>query len=502
MNLKLDRVPGGRATVLATCLALAVVVCGAVAWLAMPDRGGGEAGGPTPVRTIEVLSPADATITPTPPAPETSYRLVFQEFGATEDKIWRVSPQDPTNREQLATIQHRENWSVKPSLSPDSRFIAYISVPEGAIDPGYQGELFMLDLKLQETTLVYRGVDQRFRPLWTEDSRLLYARRLFGMETYILQISVERKPAPDETATPSPSPSPSPTETPISGETLPPTPEGETPSPTPTTTPPEDPVRTILQAHMGSVLTFIPVGFADDGKSMYYVQVQGGTGGGTLVFAYAPATTQGIAEELAKATPTPTPPPPPPPDAPPETPIPTPVRTTYIVQLSDQIARDYDLSPDRKRMSFLAPGLVEGQFVLRSFVTDLVGRTVSPVPTEGLPPGDHFRPLWHPDGNRLAVGLLPTGVETGAVALVPVAGGPSGFLPAPERGFDVPVSWAPDSSFLAVTNFSGDSLANLGDQRIDLVAPTGQRIIVADGTQFEAVGWFSTPDPAATPAPS
>src|SRR3990172_10657353 len=258
MNLRLDRVPGGRATVLAACLALAVVVCGAVAWLAMPDGGGGEAGGPTPVRTIEVLSPADATITPTPPAPETSYRLVFQEFGATEDKIWRVSPQDPTNREQLATIQHRENWSVKPSLSPDSRFIAYISVPEGAIDPGYQGELFMLDLKLQETTLVYRGVDQRFRPLWTEDSRLLYARRLFGMETYILQISVERKPAPDETATPSPSPSPSPTETPISGETLPPTPEGETPSPTPTATPPEDPVTTILQAHMGSVLTSKP----------------------------------------------------------------------------------------------------------------------------------------------------------------------------------------------------------------------------------------------------
>jgi hypothetical protein len=88
------------------------------------------------------------------------------------------------------------------------------------------------------------------------------------------------------------------------------------------------------------------------------------------------------------------------------------------------------------------------------------------------------------------------------VALVPVAGGPPGFLPAPERGFDVPVSWAPDSSFLAVTNYSGDSLANLGDQRIDLAAPTGQRIIVADGTQFEAIGWFSPPEPAATPAPS
>src|SRR3989304_5842354 len=71
MNLKLDRVPGGRATVLATCLALAVVVCGTVAWLAMPDRGGGEAGGPTPVRTIEGPGPADAAMRP-PAGPDKS----------------------------------------------------------------------------------------------------------------------------------------------------------------------------------------------------------------------------------------------------------------------------------------------------------------------------------------------------------------------------------------------------------------------------------------------
>ena len=74
-----------------------------------------------------------------------------------------------------------------------------------------------------------------------------------------------------------------------------------------------------------------------------------------------------------------------------------------------------------------------------------------------------------------------------------MGGGGPGFLPAPERGFDVPTAWAPDGSFLAVTNYSGDSLANVGSSRIDLVAPTGQRIVLAEGTQFEVVGWFPPP---------
>jgi len=453
--------------------------------------GGSEPAEHTPPPSIDVRSPGENTITPTPPAGDTSFRIVFQESGATEDKIWRVSPSNPTNREPVATIKHRDGWSVKASLSPDSRSIAYIAVPEGATDASYQGELFMLDLKRQDTELVYRGVDLRFRPMWTPDSKLLYVRRLFGMETLILQVPVIRKLAPGETATPSPSPSPTPTETPFVEETPPPEetfPPEETESPSPTPTPSlADLVKTVLQAHMGSVLTFIPVGFADDGKSMYLIQVQGGTGGGTLVASYAPATAQALAEEKAKATPEPT-------LAPDQPPLPTPrPQANFVVKLSDQIARDYDLSPDKKHLSYLAQEIVNGEFVLRPYTADLPAKTTTAVSTDGLPPGDHFHPLWHPGGTLLALGSLPTGLESGAVALIPVGGGAPGFLPAPERGFDVPSAWAPDGSFLAVINFSGDSLANLGASRIDLVAPTGQRMILAEGTQFDVIGWFQPP---------
>src|SRR5437870_13864716 len=100
-------------------------------------------------------------------------------------------------------------------------------------------------------------------------------------------------------ATPSATPSPTPTETetPFFGETppleetVPPEetlPAEQTPTPTPT---PEDPAKTILQAHMGRVLTFMPVGFADDGASTYLSQLQGTTGRGTLVAPSAPAAT-------------------------------------------------------------------------------------------------------------------------------------------------------------------------------------------------------------------
>lgn len=473
---------------------LAAVV---VAALAVAPACGGDSEEQAPVLSIPVRSPAETPITLTPPPGDTPYRLVFQESGATEDKIWRLSPSDPANREQLAAIPHRDGWSVKASLSPDSRLIAYIALPEGRTDASYQGDLFMLDLKRQETELVYQGVDQRYRPLWAPDGQLLYVRRLFGQETFILQIRVTRKPAPGEPPPrPTPTPTVTPTETPLPEETPPPEgelpPLEETPPPEPTPTPsptPEDPVKVIIQAHVGSVLTFIPVGFAADRKSMYLIQVQGGTGGGTLVAAYSPATTEAIAEEKAKATPEP----PPPPEEPPPPPQPTPARTTFVVKLSEQIARDFDLSADKNRLCYLAQEIVEGQFVLRAFTADLAAKTTAAVPTEGLPATDHFRPLWHPDGSRLAVGLLPTGLETGAVALIPVAGGAPGFLPAPERGFDVPAAWAPDGSFLAVTSYSGDSLANPGSPRLDLAAPTGQRIVVADGVQFEVVGWFTPP---------
>ena len=167
-----------------------------------------------------------------------------------------------------------------------------------------------------------------------------------------------------------------------------------------------------------------------------------------------------------------------------------------MTTLTDQPVQDYRLSADKTKVCFVAGGLAEtGDLLNQAFYADLGAGAVQPVPDAGLPPGDRLSPVWHPgDSSRLAVGFLPQGAMPGGVALVNLAGGPPQFLPLPQRGFDVPIAWSPDASFLAVTNYTGLGLANPGEAELDLLAPTGQRVVVATGadssTAEAVIGWF------------
>jgi hypothetical protein len=75
----------------------------------------------------------------------------------------------------------------------------------------------------------------------------------------------------------------------------------ESPTPTPTLppnvtpAPTLDPVQVVLSDTVAHVLSFTPIGFSDDNRSMYFVQVDGGTGGGTLIGIYAPASSEAVA---------------------------------------------------------------------------------------------------------------------------------------------------------------------------------------------------------------
>lgn len=424
------------------------------------------------------------TAAPTAAPPDTPYRLVFREYGAKEDIIWRILPWDPSQREQVAVIQHREGFGVVASLSPDGRILAYLTLPDTAIsETSSQAEAYVLDLKTGSTRLITGGVDYTFRPLWSPDGVLLFMRRLAGPEILAADVSIiytkiEREPLEGE---PTPTPTPSPT----------PVPPDQTPGPSPV---PEDPIKTILKAKYSQVQSFIPLGWADDNRSLYFVQVTGGLQGATLVASYAPATAESIARE---ATPTPdpnaTPGPPPDPNAPP-TPTPTP-NARFIVELTDQTAEDFSLSPDTHKVTFTAGGIVEGQIVNQAFIADLINGTVTPVAGEGLPPGDQLGPVWYPDSGHITVGLLPASGQGGAAGLLTLPSGPAQYLPAPPSGFDVPRGWSPDGLYLAVTNWSGGSLGNRGDPSLDIVTLTGHRFRVAQGPGYDTadaiIGWVA-----------
>jgi hypothetical protein len=486
--------------------------------------GGGE--GPTPSPTPSPSPTPEISATPTPPAPESAYRLLYREAGETEDVIVAIPPSNPAAKEEVVRIPHRQNFPVLSALSPDARLLAYLSLPEGARSAeSSQAELFVYDLARRETTKIVGGLDYEFRPIWSPDGQLIYMRRYSGSEILSADVSllytrIVRLPGPND---PTPVPTPRPTPTPQPTPTPTPPPEA-TPTPPPTPSPtPEDPIKTMFTGRYSQVTTWIPIGFDDDGKSMLFVQVNGGLQGTTVVGRVQPATLAGIEEAKAQYQVRvqefqqlfPTPPPeatPPPPDAPPTpSPLPSPTpETKLVLELTNQTAEDYSLSPDGNLVLFRASSISGGDFVTRCYIANLVTGTVQEV-TTGVALGDQLSPVWHPGNQGFALGVVrPTG-EPSPVAVFPLGQGNPGFLPPPPSGFDLPRSYSPDGLWLVVNNFNGSSLADPGVASLDLLSGQGHRANLGTGDNYSSkdaiIGWVAAdaiprpPTPTPSPAP-
>ena len=77
---------------------------------------------------------------------------------------------------------------------------------------------------------------------------------------------------------------------------------------------------------------------------------------------------------------------------------------------------------------------------------------------------------------------------------MPLGGGPPQFLHSPAKGFDAPRAWSPDGLYLAVTEYTGDSIANPGEASLAVVAIGGQRVEITKGeansSEIAILGWF------------
>jgi hypothetical protein len=418
---------------------------------------GGSGGQATPSPSPQNGSPVSGTPTPTPQPPlePTSYRFLYSEFGAEADIIWSIKPDDPADRVQVASVPHKTGWAITPALSPDGKKIAYNAMTDDGLFPNADAVTYILDLASGKSELVAAGVDLLTTPRWSPDGGLLFLRRNLEEEVTIILLDLRE---PEENGEPA------------AEQDKPP------------------PVRTVLRRHVSDVLSYIPLGFDAKSATMYFVQIQGGTEGGSYLGRYGPATGEAVATATAIADATATAAP----ATPTPIPSPSPLPGDVFLVLSDQIARDYALSPDAGRVAFLVPGLAQGQFVSRTYVAEIKSKGVSALPSPaGLTLGDQLSPAWHPDGKSVAIGQLPGGGEPGRVAVVPLDGGKPLFLPPPDKGFDQPLSWSPDGKFLAVASFSGDSLGNPGPSRLVFVSVNGQRPAAPEGAEIRAVGWLA-----------
>lgn len=202
--------------------------------------------------------------------------------------------------------------------------------------------------------------------------------------------------------------------------------------------------KRLLVSDAGAAL--FPVAFSPDGARFYYIRLQPD---GSHLFAL----------DLADGV------------------------TADVASLAPGLTRDWALSPDGSRIAYLVMGFGGARIVSRAAVLDLASGAIA---SPGQPGDDAFSPVWSAAGElvfgRTADGGATAGLLHAASDDVPV-------LPAPRRGFDVPLSFSPAADRLVVRSFDGASAMAPGRSQLTLVGTDGaRRTIVAGEVTF--LGWL------------
>jgi Tol biopolymer transport system component len=158
---------------------------------------------------------------------------------------------------------------------------------------------------------------------------------------------------------------------------------------------------------------------------------------------------------------------------------------TAIAHLSDEIARDWKLSPDGGTIAYTVaesgpqPRITTMTIDLASFAqADAVA-----APDQQL----EFNPAWAPDGDLTVASVDP---ESGAGAAVAVADdGSASVIASTADGVDLPLQWSPDGETLAVRAVAAPGAGD-AESHIAVVTEDGDRERVSSGADVLIVGWL------------
>jgi Tol biopolymer transport system component len=195
-----------------------------------------------------------------------------------------------------------------------------------------------------------------------------------------------------------------------------------------------------------STSALFPVGFTDKGDSLYYIDLNQETG--SRLFSVA--LDSGV--------------------------------STYVASLSLGLTRDWALSPGGKQLAYLEIALNDNGVASRAYVLDLAQGT-----PEALTDGSSaaFGPVWNRSG-ELVVGTLNE--AQGSASLLVVDQTARRIIAGSGRGFEVPISIAPDGSGYVVRSFENASATSPGRSSLTLVGADGSRRTIATG-EVTFVGW-------------
>lgn len=159
---------------------------------------------------------------------------------------------------------------------------------------------------------------------------------------------------------------------------------------------------------------------------------------------------------------------------------------------SDELARDWQISPDGRSVAYLAQETRAERVVYRSHIRTLDGGRPLALPEPAN--GEQYGPVWTPDGANLAVGQEPTTGSSAPVALLSAGASPTaapaGALAAPKQGFDVPFAWSGNGTYLAARTFDGKNSMDAGRETAVVIARSGERYPVSAPGEVILVGWL------------
>jgi Tol biopolymer transport system component len=156
-----------------------------------------------------------------------------------------------------------------------------------------------------------------------------------------------------------------------------------------------------------------------------------------------------------------------------------------IAHLSDDIARDWEVSPDGSRLAYVAGSAVSAA-EMSVWTLDLAtGAKREALPGRGEA---QLSPKWEQSGG-LTVGVVSA---SGGAAARLAAGGAvrTGAALPSTRGFDVPLDWSPDGTKLAVRGFTNASLADPGASWVYVVDEGGARRKLSENSDVVVAGWL------------
>lgn len=167
---------------------------------------------------------------------------------------------------------------------------------------------------------------------------------------------------------------------------------------------------------------------------------------------------------------------------------------TKITHLSDQIARDWKLSPDGAMLAYSvaesggAPAVIARTLDLR---TGIAADAVAPDALQAGPPSTgvargELNPAWRSNGELTIASL---NLDGGGNAVTVDATGGTSALTANSNSIDLPLGWSPDGTTLAVRAVDGKTPFDAGESHVELVRD-GARDRVSESADVQIVGWL------------